>query len=185
MTGTRQWHLATIVSVGASVAVSVLLIACASGVQQFIQTQVDNSVLQQAGLDSSTIDTSLRLLTAVVIGAVLIESAAATFMLGLTIMRSRREEIAIRRQSGVFRSRLLWEFMREAFIICLIGGVIGEVVGTTTARLFEVLTVLPVRFSVVAVASAFPVTILLALAGTLIPAWMAAGASPSLLRRSR
>jgi ABC-type antimicrobial peptide transport system permease subunit len=171
--------------VAASVAVSVLLIACASGVQRSISGQVDNQALRQAGLSSSTIDASLGLLTSVVIGAVLVETAAATFILGLTVMRSRREEIAIRRQSGVFRSTLLWEFVRSVFGTCLLGGLLGEVIGATAARLLEVFTVLPVTFTLVSLAGAFPVTIVLALGSTLIPAWMATGASPSLLRRER
>lgn len=173
------------VSVAASVAVSVLLIACSQGVQRSIASQVNNETLRRAGLDSSTIDASLDLLTGVIIGAVLVETAAATFILGLTVMRSRREEIAIRRQSGVFRSTLLWEFVRGALATCLIGGLLGEVLGATTARLLQVFTVLPVRFTAIALAGAFPVTIALALTATLIPAWIATGESPSLLRRSR
>ena len=57
------------------------------------------------------IDTILTLLTAVVAAAMLTETAATTFTVGVVLMRSRRAEIAIRRQSGAFRSRLVGEFI--------------------------------------------------------------------------
>ena len=106
-------------------------------------------------------------------------------MLGVTTMRARREEIALRRQSGVLRGTLLLEFGRQMLAAaCVIGGVLGEVAGIGAGSLLRALTVLPVRFTAVSLAAAFPSTVLLALAATLVPAWRAANASPALLRRS-
>jgi ABC-type antimicrobial peptide transport system permease subunit len=98
-------------------------------------------------------------------------------------MRSRREEIAIRRQSGVLRSRLLAEFVRTVAMLCVVGGTLGEAAGYTAGVLIQHNTVLPVRFTAVSLLAAFPVTVALAVAATVYPAWKAANVSPALLRR--
>lgn len=63
------------------------------------------------------------------------------------------------------------------------GGIAGEACGLLTALLLREATVLPVRFSLISVFAAFPVTIVLALLATLIPAWRSASASPAMLRK--
>jgi ABC-type antimicrobial peptide transport system permease subunit len=113
----------------------------------------------------------------------LLLTAISTFTMGTALMHSRRDEIAIRRQSGVLRSTLLLEFARAMLGPCLLGGAVGEVAGIAVGLLLRTWTVLPVRFTAVSTLSAFPVTVLLALSATLIPAWQAASASPALLRK--
>ena len=56
--------------------------------------------------------------------------------------------------------------------------------GILAGALLRAVTVLPVRFTPMSLAAAFPATVLLALAATLVPAWRAANASPALLRRA-
>jgi ABC-type antimicrobial peptide transport system permease subunit len=67
--------------------------------------------------------------------------------------------------------------------VCLIGGVVGEFVGIVLAVILSQVTVVPTEFNLVSLGAAFPVTVLLAVAATLVPAWQAAGASPALLRK--
>ena len=55
--------------------------------------------------------------------------------------------------------------------------------GIAVGLVLRTWTVLPVRFTAVSTLSAFPVTVLLALSATLIPAWHSASASPALLRK--
>lgn len=165
---------------GFGVGFSVLLISVAQGVSQNLQLQI--RVAGQV-IDVNKIDDILTLLTVVVTAAMLCQTAAATFILGVTTMRSRREEIAIRRQSGVLRSRLIGEFVGEVLTACVVGGVLGEAAGVAAASAMKTWTVLPVRFTPLSLISAFPVTVLLALLATLWPAWRAANASPALLRR--
>jgi ABC-type antimicrobial peptide transport system permease subunit len=131
----------------------------------------------------SRIDTILTLLTAVVAAAMLTETAATTFTVGVVLMRSRRAEIAIRRQSGALRSRLVVEFVVEILRPALAGGVIGEALGICVGLLLRSVTVLPVRFTAFSLIAAFPATVLLAVLAALIPAWVAAGKSPNILRR--
>jgi ABC-type antimicrobial peptide transport system permease subunit len=170
--------------VAIGVGFSVLLMSVSAGVAQDISDHLSNPALKTSNLvDVGLIDSILTLLTIVVTAAMLTQTAAATFTLGVTVMQSRREEVALRRQSGVLRSRLLREFLVAMFWPCLIGGLIGEALGIAAGLILRSTTVLPVRFTPVSLLAAFPVTVLLALAATMIPAWRFANASPALLRR--
>jgi putative ABC transport system permease protein len=174
-----------VIAVAVGVGFSVLLISVAGGVSDYITAQLSASQVRRSGLvDVDVINTIVALLTVVVTVAMVLQTAAATFALGVTTMRARREEIALRRQSGVLRTTLLVEFGRQMLAACVLGGVLGEVAGIGAGSLLRAATVLPVRFTAVSLAAAFPATVLLALAATLIPAWRAANTSPALLRRS-
>ena len=108
----EPWQVAAAVAVMIGVAFSVLLMSVAFGVAGHITKLLSNPVVKQSHvLNVSLINQILALLTVVVTAAMLAQTAAATFTLGVTVMRSRREEVAIRRQSGVLRSSLLLEFL--------------------------------------------------------------------------
>jgi ABC-type antimicrobial peptide transport system permease subunit len=174
-----------VVAVAVGVGFSVLLISVAGGVSDYITAQLSPSAVRRSGLvDVDVINTIVALLTVVVTVAMILQTAAATFVLGMTTMRGRREEIALRRQSGVLRTTLLAEFGRQMLAACVLGGAVGEVCGILIGALLRATTVLPVRFTPVSLVAAFPATVLLALAATLVPAWRAANASPALLRRA-
>jgi ABC-type antimicrobial peptide transport system permease subunit len=180
----EPWQLATITAVAVGVGFSVLLMSVSAGVSFDIHQRLANPMLRTNRLvDVETVDNILTILTLVVTSAMLVQTAAVTFIVGVTVMRSRREEIAIRRQSGVLRSRLVYEFLRAMLTTCLLGGIFGEVLGIVAASLLAELTVLPARFTAISVFASFPITVGLALLATLIPAWGAANASPALLRR--
>jgi ABC-type antimicrobial peptide transport system permease subunit len=180
----QPWRIAAVVAVATGVCFSVLLISVAFGVSFDIQNKLSSPALKHLKVvNVGLIDSILVLLTVVVTVAMLCQTATATFTLGVTVMQSRREEIALRRQSGVLRSTLMAEFIRRMFWPCLLGGLIGEALGIASALLLSHYTVLPIRFNAVALLAAFPVTVLLALAATLGPAWRYANASPALLRR--
>jgi len=185
LTQRQPWTVAAAVAVAVGVGFSVLLISVAFGVSDFITVRLSVPAIRRSGLvDVDLINTVLAVLTVVVTGAMLAQTAAATFVLGVTTMRSRREEIGLRRQSGVLRSTLLTEFGRQMLAACAVGGVLGEGAGLLAGVVLRSATVLPVRFTPVSLLAAFPVTVLLALAATLGPAWRAANASPALLRKS-
>lgn len=178
----RSWRTAAIVAVAVGVAFSVVLISVSAGVSYGIRHQLAGAA-SHGLLNVSLIDRILVALTALVAAAMLAQTAISTFVLGVTAMRSRREEIAIRRQSGVLRSTLVAEFTRGVLSPALVGGLIGEAVGVGAALLLRHYTVLEVRFTVVSLLAAFPVTVVLAVAATVWPAWQAANVSPALLRR--
>lgn len=172
------------IAVAVGVAFAVLLISVSAGVSYAIHHELaDPNLRGLPSVNVPLIDSVLNALTVVVTAAMLGQTAIATFVLGVTAMRSRREEIAIRRQSGVLRSALVAQFIRAVTRPCLLGGVVGEVVGLGIGVLLRRYTVLDVRFTVVSVFAPFPITVLLAVAATIWPAWQAANVSPALLRR--
>ena len=179
------WKVPAGAAVVVGVAFSVLLMAVAFGVRAKVDALVSNTALpfNPHLVPVHPIRQILLWLTIVVTVAMLLLTAISTFTMGTALMHSRRDEIAIRRQSGVLRSTLLLEFARAMLGPCLLGGAIGEVGGIAVGFLLRVWTVLPVRFTPVSTLSAFPVTVLLALSATLIPAWQSASASPALLRK--
>jgi len=178
------WKVATSAVVMIGVAFAVLLMSVAFGVAHDINQRLAAPELRRIAPGTiHRVDQILALLTVVVTSAMLIETAAVTFLVGVTVMHSRRDEIAIRRQSGVFRIRLIGEFVRTVSALCLAGGALGELLGFLAGRLLERHTVLPVQFTPVSLLTAFPVTVVLAVAATVYPAWKAANISPTILRR--
>lgn len=179
--GFASWQVGASVVVGIGVCFSVLLISVAFGVNDDINSRL--SGLGQSGIDTTTIHTILALLTVVVTAAMLFQTGAMTFVIGVTTMRGRRAEVALRRQSGVLRSTLIREFAKAMLIACMAGGVTGEVVGIGIAGALRAWTVMPIRFTTIALFASFPVTVLIAIGATIYPAWKAANASPALLRK--
>ena len=77
----------------------------------------------------------------------------------------------------LFREGMSAESMVESYPVLTLEQVHGA---ATAVGLF---TVLPVRFTPLSILGAFPVTVLLGVAATLLPAWQSANASPALLRK--
>lgn len=184
MTPFRQdWQLTAAVSVGLGVGFSVLLMSVSYGVQQNVTSTLGASAIRELpGVGVSTVVSILQLLTVVVTAAMITQTAATILVVGIGAMRTRRAEIAIRRQSGVLRMTLVREFAQRMLVACALGGAIGEVCGIAVAQALAHWTVLPIAFTDVSLFSAFPVTVLLALVATLAPAWRAANVSPALGR---
>jgi len=181
----QTWQLTSAAAIAVGVGFSVLLMSVSNGVSYYIHQHlaVPLPIEIRELLDVPTIDSILSMLTRVVVSAMLVQTAATTFIVGVTVMRSRREEIGIRRQGGVLRSRLLREFLLAMLTTCIVGGILGEVLGVVAANLLRNFTVLDPRFDFVSLFAAFPVTVALALLATLVPAWRAANASPALVRK--
>jgi hypothetical protein len=182
--GREPWKAPAGASVAAGVAFSVFLMAVAFGVQHKIDRLVSQPAFIEYRPDEIHLVSSILLwLTIVVTSAMLLQTAITTFTQGVSLMRARRGEVAIRRQCGVLRGTLVLEFARAMLGPCLIGGLVGEGLGLLASLLLHLWTVVPARLTPVSTLSAFPVTVVLALAATLIPAWRAANASPALLRK--
>jgi len=173
------WRLVSSASVAMGVAFSVLLMSVSYGVSDRITGDLGTPEVRAAGVvDADLIESILRQLTVVVTLAMVVQTAAATATVGWVLMQSRKREIGIRRQSGVFRSRLVRDFLQEMTPPVLGGALVGEAVGIVGALAVRELTVLPVSFTAVSLLAAFPVTIVLAGTATTVPAWVAAGQSP-------
>lgn len=173
------WRLVSSASVAMGVAFSVLLMSVSYGVSDRITGDLGTPEVRAAGVvDVDLIESILRQLTVVVTLAMVVQTATATATVGWVLMQSRKREIGIRRQSGVFRSRLVRDFLQEMTPPVLGGALVGEAVGIVGALAVREFTVLPVSFTAVSLLAAFPVTIVLAGIATTVPAWVAAGQSP-------
>jgi ABC-type antimicrobial peptide transport system permease subunit len=165
---------------------SVILMSISFGVSDRITGDLGAQGVRDAGLlDVDLIESILRELTVAVTLAMIIQTAAATAIVGWVLMQSRKREIGIRRQSGVFRSRLLRDFLTEMSGPVLGGAIGGEAAGVLIASAIRRFTVLPVAFTPVSLLAAFPVTIVLAGIATTIPAWAAANQSPKSMQAGR
>jgi ABC-type antimicrobial peptide transport system permease subunit len=174
-----------VLAVAVGVGFSVLLMSVAVGASRGIKQRLSVAGrFAHDGLNVPHINAILTDLTVVVAAAMLAQTAISTYVLGRSTMNTRREEIALRRQSGVLRRTLVLEFLARVAQACLIGGLVGEAAGIGLSVVLRRYSALPVHFTVLSVVGAFPTAVVLAMAATTIPAWRTANVSPALVRRS-
>ncbi|MBW3508657.1 MacB family efflux pump subunit [Janthinobacterium sp. NKUCC06_STL] len=95
----------------------------------------------------------------------------------LMTVRERTREIGIRMATGARRRDILRQFLTEAVLVSVVGGVAGIVVGVTVAGLLLVWDV-PVIFSLSAIAGAFACAVVTGLVFGFMPARKASGLDP-------
>jgi putative ABC transport system permease protein len=96
----------------------------------------------------------------------------------LVSVTERTREIGIRKAMGARRSNIVWQFLIEAMTLSGLGGVIGIAFGMFISLLVNALSPLPASVSVVWVAIAFLVAVLVGLIFGIYPAYRAAGVDP-------
>jgi macrolide transport system ATP-binding/permease protein len=112
--------------------------------------------------------------------------AAVTLVLGgigimnimLVAVKERTKEIGLRKALGARNIEVLFQFMVEALLICLIGGGIGLVSGVGASWLINLLSDWPMPFSLGMVVVAVVVSTLCGVVFGLWPAWQASKLSP-------
>jgi len=95
----------------------------------------------------------------------------------LMTVRERTREIGIRMATGARRRDILRQFLTEAVLVSVVGGVAGIVVGVTVAGLLLLWDV-PVIFSLSAIAGAFACAVVTGLVFGFMPARKASGLDP-------
>ncbi|HYE95681.1 MAG TPA: ABC transporter permease [Rubricoccaceae bacterium] len=91
-------------------------------------------------------------------------------------VRERRREIGIRKAVGARRAMILLQFLIEAVLICLVGGLIG--VGLAALVTWAINQVFTAYLSPFTVALAFFICVVVGIVFGLVPAWQAARARP-------
>jgi putative ABC transport system permease protein len=98
----------------------------------------------------------------------------------LVSVKERTREIGLRKALGARSKDILWQFLIEAIVLCLIGGVLGMVAGAGVAFLVNALSPLPAKVSAGAVIAAITVSSSVGLFFGLYPARRAAKQDPIL-----
>jgi putative ABC transport system permease protein len=91
-------------------------------------------------------------------------------------VKERTREIGIRKAVGARRRTILMQFLIEAIVICMVGGVVGVLLSIPLAILISL--VLPAQMGVGIVAIAFGICVAIGTTFGLAPAWSAANATP-------
>ncbi|MGA3146573.1 MAG: ABC transporter permease [Acidimicrobiales bacterium] len=164
---------------------SATLTLAQSEVESILAAQNDTTVadlpfrvLNEASLLStatSTTNTFTALLGWVAAVSLLV-GAIGVMNIMLVTVTERTREIGLRKAIGAPRSVVLSQFLIEAVVISLLGGVVGVVVGLTGAR-FEIDGVQPV-IAPYSIPLAFGVALLVGIVAGLYPAYRAASLRP-------
>ncbi len=96
----------------------------------------------------------------------------------LVSVTERTGEIGIRKAAGARQRDIFWQFLTEAVILSLSGGVLGILLATVAAEIFRRTTVLKPQMTLEAVALAFGVSVLVGIVFGVAPAIRAARKEP-------
>lgn len=112
-------------------------------------------------------------------------AAVATLIGGMVIMSlmliavsERHKEIGVRRAMGALRRDIMMQFLMEAIVISLLGGVLGALVGIGATAIVSALADLPRLILWAAIAAAAASSAGIGLVFGLQPAWRAANVDP-------
>jgi hypothetical protein len=149
----RPWRAFSVAaSVAVGVALAIAIIAAATGIQ--------NKIGQQAPQLQDTLTPILQdskaLMTKLAIGF----TAALVGLVTWINMTQRRREIGINVQHGEHRESIIFEFMAESLVLCVIGGVAGVVTGLLLCHVVQTVN-LPMQPTTASVLALFPTTVLL------------------------
>jgi ABC-type lipoprotein release transport system permease subunit len=159
----RALSVAVAVAVGVSIAIAI--IAASNG----INTKISDLLPSQSdsGFGGQTIDLptihavlvqTRDLLTRLAIGF----TAVLVGLITWVTMGQRRRDIGIALQQGEHRSTIIWELLGEALILCVVGGILGIILGMLLCNVLQSqIPLLPLQPSLSDMLGIFPVTTLL------------------------
>jgi putative ABC transport system permease protein len=96
----------------------------------------------------------------------------------LASVLERTREIGVRRAMGATQKDILFQFLSEAVLISVAGGLAGIIVGATLSFGIERFADIHTLISYVSVVVAFGVSFTVGLVFGIVPAWRAAKADP-------
>jgi putative ABC transport system permease protein len=149
-------------------------------------TEDDFSIIEATAIIDTASDVSGTLTMMVtIIGAVsLVVGAIGIANMMLVAVRERSREIGIRRAVGASRAAITGQFLVEAVVLSILGGLIGIAVGAALAvGLSSALLDLTATVSEIAVVGALLVSVLVGIAAGIGPAWQAASVDPTVALR--
>jgi len=121
-----------------------------------------------------------------IFNVVLLSIAAISLLVGgigiMNVMLSnvleRRKEIGIRRALGAKRRHIVLQFLFEAVVVCLVGGLLGVGLGVGLSMAILHYTKIPIAFSATPIVASFLIALAVGLMFGIVPARRAAGLDP-------
>jgi putative ABC transport system permease protein len=96
----------------------------------------------------------------------------------LVSVKERTQEIGIRKALGAKKKEIMWQFLTEAVVLCLLGGIIGIVFGCLLALGIKATNMIPAAISGSSIALAIGFSLTIGLFFGIYPAYKAAGLDP-------
>ena len=132
---------------------------------------------------SQNVARTLTILLGAIAGISLVVGGIGIMNIMLVSVTERTREIGIRKAVGASRDNILLQFVCEAIIVTLAGGIIGVVFGVGAAILangqtFGTSTTVNTQVSTVSVVVAFAVSVIIGLFFGIYPAWRASRLDP-------
>ena len=165
--------LGIIISNALGVAISIAIIAAAEGIQKRVNELLPSSSSTNGQcpgptcIDVATIHQVLDQTRGVLINLAIISTAAIVGLVTWITISQRRRAISLEVRAGQRRGDLILEFLGEALILCVVGGVLGVVLGFVICNVIHsTISNLPMDPQFGSVFSIFPATTLLAFAAT-------------------
>lgn len=142
--------------------------------------QADFSVLNQSDLVSaaSSITDTFTTLLASIAGISLLVGGIGIMNMMLTTVTERTREIGLRQAIGAEKQAIVGQFLGEAVLLTVLGGLIGVILGYGASQLISRLAQTPTTVSSSSVALAFGVSALIGLVFGFYPAQRAAKLNP-------
>jgi putative ABC transport system permease protein len=140
----------------------------------------DFSTLNQADIvaTASSITSTFTILLGAVAGISLLVGGIGIMNMMLTTVTERTREIGLRKAIGAKASDISKQFLIEAIMLTLIGGLVGVILGWSISYLITYFGVLETKVSVSSVLLAFGVSALIGIVFGYYPARRAAGLNP-------
>ena len=149
-------------------------------------TEDDFSIIEATAIIDTASDVSgtLTMMVTIIGGVSLVVGAIGIANMMLVAVRERSREIGIRRAVGASRAAITGQFLVEAVVLSILGGLIGIAVGAALAvGLSSALLDLTATVSEIAVVGALLVSVLVGIAAGIGPAWQAASVDPTVALR--
>ena len=144
------------------------------------EVQVPELLIQQQQKTQETFNFVL----AVIAGISLLVGGIGIMNIMLASVLERIKEIGVRRALGAFRQDITLQFLFEAIVISLIGGLLGIILGIVATRIITSYADIPTSISFWSIALSFGVAFMIGLVFGLVPAQRAAEQDPIKALRS-
>jgi putative ABC transport system permease protein len=142
--------------------------------------EADFNIMNQADIvaTASTITSTLTVLLAAIAGISLVVGGIGIMNMMLTTVTERTREIGLRKAIGAKQRDIQMQFLAEAIVLTLVGGVIGVLLGSGIALGVTYLNILQTTVSLYSVALAFGVSAAIGIVFGYYPAKQAAKLNP-------